>query len=308
MRLLITGAGGLLGLNLALDAMRWHEVTGLSRGRLTGAPFPFLQVDLLETGAMVRALEESRAEAVVHCAAAADLDFCERNPHLAHRINVEVPEQIASECTKRDIRMIHISTDAVFDGRKRGEYTEADEPCPVGVYAVTKRAAEDAVIRASRQAIVARVNFYGWSASGQRSLAEFFVNNLRKGSGVHGFVDVWFCPMLVNDLADLLLALVVSDLHGVYHVVGPQAMTKYQFGVEIARRFGFNEALIAPQAVEDSGLVARRSHNLRLSTHKLSTELGWPLPGFSTGIERFYSQYTQGYPQKVRSYRAEQPG
>jgi dTDP-4-dehydrorhamnose reductase len=150
---------------------------------------------------------------------------------------------------------------------------------------------------------VARVNFYGWSLGGRRSLAEFFLNNLQNSKSMSGFTDVIFCPMLANQLARLLLSMLQQQLVGLYHCVGPQAMSKYQFGVEIARRFGLRESEISPKSILSSGLPTRRSHNLALSTHKLSTALGAALPSFSTGLDEFLSQYQQGYPQKIRSYQ-----
>jgi dTDP-4-dehydrorhamnose reductase len=92
-------------------------------------------------------------------------------------------------------------------------------------------------------------------------------------------------------------------LSGLHHVVGPQPMSKYQFGVEIARQFGLDESAISPRSVLDSGLTARRAPNLWLSTNRLSTALGEPLPVFSTGLDQFYTQFQQGYPQKIRSYQ-----
>jgi dTDP-4-dehydrorhamnose reductase len=186
---------------------------------------------------------------------------------------------------------------------REGPYTEDDEPHPVSVYATTKLEGEQAVLSTHPDAIVARVNFYGWSPSGKRSLAEFFFNNLSSKKSIGGFTDVIFCPMYVTNLAELLMAMLQKRLYGLYHVVGPQAMSKYQFGVEIARKFGLSEALVLPKSVQSSSLVAQRSHNLWLSTNKLSTDLGQPLPDFSTGLDKFYSQFQQGYPQKIRSYQ-----
>ncbi|HLO14886.1 MAG TPA: sugar nucleotide-binding protein, partial [Anaerolineales bacterium] len=94
-----------------------------------------------------------------------------------------------------------------------------------------------------------------------------------------------------------------KDLSGLYHVVGAQAMNKYQFGVEIARTFGLRENLISPKSVLSSELTAKRSHNLWMSIHKLSTDLGREIPDFSTGLDEFYTQFQQGYPQKIRSYQ-----
>ncbi len=302
MRILITGASGLLGLNLALQASRLHQVVGTARSPLQAVPFELMEVDFLNPQAVQTMLKHSKPQAVIHCAAMADVDACEADPDQAHRLNAELPAQIADLCARRGIRLVHISTDAVFDGQKSSPYTESDPANPLGVYAQTKYDGEQAVLQANPQAIVARVNFYGWSLNGKRSLAEFFVNNLSKGKTINGFTDVIFCPMLVDHLGEVLLGMLERGLRGLYHVVGAQAMSKYQFGVEIARKFGFNESQISPQSVDKSSLNARRSHNLRLSTHKLSTDLGVSLPGFSTGLDEFYTQYQQGYPQKIRSY------
>ena len=308
MRLLVTGASGLLGLNLSLHARRAHTVIGVDRGTLVAPPFELLKMDLLEDGALERAVMESRADAVIHCAAVAEVDWCEQNPDLAWRVNAELPGQVATVCARSGVGLVHISTDAVFDGISPGPYTEADEPHPIGVYALTKHAGESAALEAHPHAIVARVNFYGWSVSGTRSLAEFFVNSLKAGIAVRGFTDVIFCPMLVNDLATTLLRMLEAGLKGVFHSVGPEPMSKYEFGVEIARKFGFDERLVSADSVEDAGFAAPRAHNLHLSVHKLSTALGGAIPRFSTGLETFYTQYEQGYPQQLRSYQQPSTG
>lgn len=303
MRLLITGSSGLLGLNLALQAASAHEVIGVDRNLLVGIPFQLKQADLLTEGILDSLLDQARPQAVIHCAALADLEACEANPELARRLNTTLPAQLAHACRQRGIALIHISTDAVFDGQKDGFYTEEDTPHPLSVYARTKLDSERAVLEIYPQAIVARVNFYGWSLRGKRSLAEFFFTNLSQNKIINGFTDVYFCPMFVNDLGRVLLKMLEKRLSGLYHVVGPQAMSKYQFGVEIARQFGLPEANITPKSIRASGLTAPRSQNLCLSTEKVSTALGEPLPSFSTGLAEFYAQYQQGYPQKLRSYQ-----
>ncbi|MFZ5904372.1 MAG: SDR family oxidoreductase [Chloroflexota bacterium] len=302
MRLLVTGASGLLGLNLALEAMSAHEVIGVDRGKLVRAPFRVMKMDLLAPAAVETLLDSARPEWVIHCAALADLEACEENPGLARRLNADLPGDLASACASRGIRLVHISTDAVFDGTKDGFYTEEDTPNPLGIYAQTKLAGERAVLEAYPGAVVARVNFYGWSLGGRRSLAEFFFNNLTHNKSMSGFTDVVFCPMFVRHLAGVLLSMLEKRLGGLYHAVGAQAMSKYQFGVEIARKFSLPESEISPKSILSSSLTARRSHNLWLSTDKLSTDLGESLPEFSTGLDEFFTQYRQGYPQKIRSY------
>jgi dTDP-4-dehydrorhamnose reductase len=275
----------------------------VDRSKLTRTPFELIKADLLEPGACSRLLDQVRPDAVIHTAANAIVDACEADPDGARLLNAEFPGQLAQLCAKRNVGMIHISTDAVFDGTKNDFYTEDDAPNPLGVYAQTKLEGERNALSANPDAAVARVNFFGWSLSGTRSLSEFFYNNLSAGKTVNGFTDVWFCPMFVDDLAETLGKMLEKGLSGLYHAVGSEALTKYDFGVKIARQFGFDEGLVRPMSVEASSLKAKRSHQLRLSVHKLSTALGASIPGVSTGIARFYTQFVEGYPQKMRSYQ-----
>jgi dTDP-4-dehydrorhamnose reductase len=302
-RILVTGSSGLLGLNLIQEVMGIYDVIGVDRGKLVNAPFKLIKADLLDPGALDLALDSAQPDWLINCVALPDLEACEDNPDLAHRLNIDLSAQMAKACKGRGVSYVHISTDAVFDGTKDGFYTEEDTPNPLSIYARTKFAGEQVVLAENPDAIVARVNFYGWSLSGRRSLAEFFYHNLTHGRSMSGFTDVRFCPMLVNDTARTLIKMLQKNLHGLYHLVGPQAMSKYQFGIEIARRFGLRESEISPKSINTSSLIARRAHNLCLSTNKLSTDLGEPLPDFPTGLKEFFTQFEQGYPQKIRSYQ-----
>jgi len=303
MKILVTGASGLLGLNLSLLEMGMHSIVGVDRSKLAGTPFEIIKADLLDPEVEHRILDTVRPDAVIHTAALANLESCEEQPETARLLNAELPGELAAACARRGIGMMHISTDAVFDGTKDGVYTEEDATNPQGIYADTKLQGEQNVLSANPSAVVVRVNFFGWSLNGTRSLPEFFINSLSAGKRADGFTDVFFCPLFVGDLAELLIKMLDKGLNGIYHVVGSESLSKYDFGVGIARRFGLDEGLIDPVSVEESDLKARRSHNLRLSVHKLSTVIGESVPGFSTGLDRFYAQYQQGYPQKLRSYQ-----
>ena len=154
------------------------------------ANFTYKQAELTEPDIIEQLVEEEKPEVILHCAAIANMEACEANPQLAHEVNAVLPGRIAQVARKHEIQMIHISTDAVFDGTK-GNYNESDTPHPLSVYARTKLEGENAVLSANPEALVARVNFYGWSVSGTRSLAEFFVNDVAKGSRSKGS-PMWF--------------------------------------------------------------------------------------------------------------------
>ncbi len=301
-RILLTGASGLLGLNLALavDGKK-HQVIGVANTQpFKWVNFKSVQAELTEPGVLERLFEEESPQAVIHCAAMANVDDCESKPELAEMVNAQLPGRIAALAAQHKAKMVHISTDAVFDG-VRGDYLETDEPNPLSIYAATKLGGEKAVAQANPDAMIARVNFYGWSQTGKRSLAEWFVTNLAAGNPIKGFSDVRFCPLMVIDLVNTLMEAIDLDLKGIYHVVGAQPMSKFDFGQAIAAKFGFDGSLLTPASVDDGGLKAARSHNLTLNTAKISAALGHALPDFEGGLQKFYDQYRHGFPQFLKT-------
>jgi dTDP-4-dehydrorhamnose reductase len=301
MRLLVTGASGLLGLNLSLVASRQgHAVTGLVHSRdLQHVPFEVRQVDLLDMDRTLDTIKASEPDAIIHCAAIASINAAEKNPDLSLQLNGAVPGELAGAAACWKIPFLHISTDAVFDGQQGG-YRETDPTHPLSIYARTKLAGEQAVLAANPDAIIARTVFYGWSLSGTRSLAEFFFNNLRDGNPINGFEDILFCPLYVETLAESLLEMLAANLSGIYHVVGSESLSKFEFGQRLANRFGFNADLIAPIRAADLDRGAPRSSKLTLSNEKLQADLGHPLPNVEEGLDRFYKRWQEGYPQTLQ--------
>lgn len=316
MRILITGASGLLGLNLALETAQGgpagnvpsdaahsderHTVFGVVNQHVLHTDlFKVIKADLLVPGELERLLDQTQPDWVINCAALAILDACETNPELARQLNTEMPRKLAAIVARSGARLLHVSTDSVFDG-ERGDYSEEDTPEPVNTYARTKLAGEQAVTQTNPDAVIARVVMYGWSMSGKRSLAEWFLNNLRSGNSMLGFTDVFFCPLWVNDLAKLFLMMLSNGLKGLYHVVSPKSTSKYHFGVAISRQFELDESLITRASMAEAGLRTVRAPNLTLRSDKLAHDLGINLPTWEDGLPYFYDQYRQGYAQLLQ--------
>jgi dTDP-4-dehydrorhamnose reductase len=181
-----------------------------------------------------------------------------------------------------------------------GGYQESDPTHPLSVYARTKRKGEERVLRQNPDAVVARVVFYGWSLSGSRSLSEFFFSNLKQGNRIKGFVDTYFCPLYVEHLADTLLEMLAAGLQGVYHVVSPEHLSKYAFGVRLARKFGFDPDLIEPVEMAQGRDGAPRSLKLILDSSKIERALRHTLPSVDEGIAMLHQRWLSGYPAKLQ--------
>ncbi len=301
-RILVTGASGLLGVNLALQAAKSDQVIGVTFSQeLKNVPFDVLQADLTDPVELRKTIEQTNPELVINCAAMADIDSCENDPETAEKINAYMPQYLVEICKRNNIRLVHISTDAVFDG-KRGDYTEEDHPNPLSVYARTKLEGETSVSNLNAYALILRVNFYGYSINGKRSLAEFFLYNLATGTAVKGFTDVIFCPLLTQHLSEIIFKMLDKDLKGIYHLVSSEGLSKYEFGLRIAETFDLNPALITSAKLSEGGLKAPRALNLRLRIEKLIHDLGEIPPGQSEGLQKFYQLYKEGYPQQLRSF------
>lgn len=299
MRYLVTGASGLLGLNLSLWLEKENSVVGvIHRPELKAVPYKVIVTDLSQPGECEKVIDRVKPDAVIHTAAMAIVDDCENQPEQARLVNAELPGHLAELTHKMGIQMLHISTDAVFDGQK-GNYIEEDSPNPLGVYAQTKLDGEKAIQESNPDAVIARVNFYGFSLRGQRSLAETFIKKLECGICMNGFTDIHFCSMYVMDLSRILIRMIELQLKGLYHTVSRECISKYEFGVRIARKFGFDPNLIKPISVDDSGLVAKRSPNLCLNVQKLEKALGKSLPCQDEGIEKLYGDFQSGTREKL---------
>jgi dTDP-4-dehydrorhamnose reductase len=301
--ILVTGASGLLGASVAFLAReQGRKLVGLyHRHPLHMDGVQSLGADLSDPVETRRIFLEVKPSIVVHCAAATNVDWCEEHPEEAHRINVTMPAAIAEMAAQSDTRLIHVSTDSVFDG-ERGDYTETDTPAPVNVYANTKLQGEREVLRRNPAASIARVSLYGWNAQNKESLAEWILRELTLGNTVPGFSDVHFCPVLANDVAEILFALLDQNLTGVYHIVGSERVSKCEFARRVASTFGFDPRQVVPTLLADAKLKARRPQDTSLNTGKICGALGRPMPDVEAGLRRFARLRENGYVDRIKSH------
>jgi dTDP-4-dehydrorhamnose reductase len=194
--------------------------------------------------------------------------------------------RIARMAARHEARLLYVSTDSVFDGL-RGDYRETDPPGPVNTYARTKLHGEQVTLDHNPSATICRVNFYGWKAQSKRSLAEWILEQLARGEVVRGFTDVFFCPIFTGDLSEILLAMLDQDLRGLFHVVGSERVSKYEFARRVAASFGFDAHQVIASEMAEAKLKAPRPRDTSLNTEKICAALRRPMPDVDSGLSRF---------------------
>ncbi|QFR34380.1 dTDP-4-dehydrorhamnose reductase [Ancylobacter sp. TS-1] len=271
-RLLLLGAGGQVG----------REIAALAPGRVPGlVALDRAGLDITDAPALDAALAAHRPDVVINAAGYTAVDRAESEPEAAHLINAVAPGRIAAACARHGARLIHISTDYVFDGTKAGAYVEDDPVAPLGVYGISKEAGERAVRERLDAHLIVRTSWvYGIHGA---NFLKTMLRLARERDRLTVVADQKGCPTATVDVAEGLLAAAVA-LHegrmapGTYHLAGTGATSWYGFARAIIERAAAHTGRrpeIVPIATADYPTPARRPANSELSSEKLAQAIGF---------------------------------
>jgi dTDP-4-dehydrorhamnose reductase len=293
-RVLITGGSGLLALNWACCMRESHEVILARHSRkITLDRVSLARIDLESVAALSKQLEALRPGLVVHAAGLTSVDLCEQQPAAARHANAELARNIALATHRLNIKLIHISTDHLFDG-SRSLYAETDPPAPLNVYARTKLQAEEWVMQENPDAILVRTNFFGWGHHYRQSLSDWILASLRNGRTISMFDDVFFTPLLADQLAQTVHLLAERNVAGTYHVAADERLSKYDFALRLSRVFGVPEALIQRAKIAASVSRVLRPLDMSLDNSKTRQCLGISLGGVDDSLDALVAQEHDG--------------
>lgn len=263
-RVLVTGSNGLLGTKVLEQLCRGvgdAEPLAVSRGTCANAylgTFPFWQLDVTDRAAVERVFDRARPDVVVHTAAVTDVDGCERERDRAWATNAAGTEHVAHASAAHGAHLVYLSTEYVFDGGN-GPYAEGDSTNPLGWYAQTKYAGEQAVIAAGGGGAVARTTVvFGDAPHVRANFVLWLIGKLRAGERVRVVDDQIGSPTLADNLAEMVLALGLGRARGIYHTAGATVMSRYEFARLAATTFELDATLIDPIPTASLGQPAPR--------------------------------------------------
>jgi len=286
-RILITGGSGHLGSVFTRRMLKDYQVTSTYHKNLNfieGCAHKYLDIRNYRDVADIFNLV--RPELVINCAALANVDKCEEDTKMAWALNEEGVESIAQYTRKVNAKLVHISTDSVFDG-ERGNYNETDKAHPINIYAASKFQGERAATWA-QEFLIIRTAFFG-----HKGLAKWVVDSLKEKKQIDMFRDVYFSPIFTEDLVDIIIKMCEKNLQGGYHVGGQGSWSKYKFGVYLARVMGLDPFLIKRVMVKTLKERVPRPKNLSLDVSKVERDLGIKMPTLTEGLKRFKESYAK---------------
>lgn len=272
--ILITGGAGLLAINWATRISEFNSVSlGIHNRKITLPHTQSLCVDLESVKQIRQTLDKLAIDTVIHTAAVSNIEKCEQMPQLAEHINVELAHNVAQAAREHGARLVHISTDHLFDGSSPMR-TEDDPIAPLNVYARTKGEAETRVMAACPGALVIRTNFYGWGTTYRSSFSDGILASLNTGQSVMLFEDVYYTPILIDVLVDAVQKLLSAAQTGIFNIVCDQRISKFDFGLKLATGFGFDPALIRRTRLSERKDLTLRPFDMSLSNRKAVGVLG----------------------------------
>src|SRR5436309_9154411 len=288
-KIVIIGAGGRLGAALMREYRDKYNVVG----------FNHAQLDLSKLNDVRAKLCPTNFDVLINAAAFTNVDLCETERDRAYLINAEAPALLANICRDKAAKLIHFSTDYVFDGKKRAPYTEEDEADPISVYGASKLAGEKNVLAAQNRHLIVRVS---WVFGPDRpSFIDGMIKRAQENETVDAIADKFSTPTYTHDIANMLSQFFdgyVED--GILHFAsaGKCSWQEYaQWALDCCREFGvpMKAKIVGPIKLNDmQDWVARRPLYSVLSTAKHNQLTGTPprtwREAVADYITRFYSK------------------
>ncbi len=277
MKVAITGYLGMLGSELyKLFREKNNTVTGFDRDKF----------DLTDFSRTESEIAKFSPDILIHTAAMTDVDGCEKEPSQAEMLNHLVTENLAKICGKKKIKLVYISTDYVFSGKKQDYYIESDTTHPISVYGWTKLRGEKKVKKHKRNLIIRISWLFGKK---RKNFVNFVVDNLKKDSEIRIINDQVGTPTYAVDLSLAIKFLIQKDASGIFHCSNSDECTWYDWAVYIQKisRLGGE---ITPISVKDFPRPAPRPKNSRLLNSRLVEEYSYKMPSWHNATKRFLKE------------------
>lgn len=284
-KILVLGAGGHIGYHIAVGLSDKCEVIPVV-GRFCPPAIRAQSCDITLGNDVAGLISDERPDVVVNTAALTDADLCQKKPLLARKINVDGAFNVAKACAKTGAYLIHYSTDLVFDGL-RGMYREEDEINPLNVYARSKADSENIALDANRETAILRTAIvYGPGSGNGKSFFETSIDRARDNEKVRLFTDQHRSFLYIGDSAQAVMALIEARPRGIYHVAGPERLSRYDFMLKAFEFLNLPTDNVESMSLKDLPDMAPRPADCSLDISKLTNETGWKPSSFDEAMER----------------------
>ena len=279
-KLFIIGIGSLTGSKIAQLGKNDYEISGSFNLRDPKIEsINSLKFDISKNDPMEKIFNEFPPDVIINCTALNSVDYCEKHQVEAKKINSNFLNELSNICDARDIKLVHLSTDSVFDGTKITPYVETDIPNPINIYGKTKLSGEKFVLNYPKNLVVRASVLYGLLPKNIESLdtsskkpmnfAQWLITQLSRKEEVNIITDELSTPIIADDFAKSILYLISKNEVGLFHSAPDVKISRYDFSIKLAKSLELNIDLILPTTTQNLGRNVQTALNKCLSSDKL---------------------------------------
>lgn len=298
--ILLTGGSGLLAVNWFYSKYNEYSVyLGLNERKIHPDNCQVIFLDFFSEESLMKQLEAVGPSVVIHTAGLTSVEKCENNPELAFHVNVELSCMVANVTKRIGVRLVHISTDHLFKGNA-SMLSELEPRHAINVYGMTKALAESKVEEINPEALIIRTNFYGWGTSYRKSFSDYIIESLRNQKLLSLFDDVYYTPILAENLINTVHELLERNEKGIFNIVSDDRISKYDFGILIAEEFGLDKTYIERCYLHSKSNLVKRPYDMSLSNQKVKKLLGKNLGTVKQHITKLHEQEFETKTKKIQ--------
>jgi len=289
-RILVLGGTGLVGSTFINSSKDLFEIFYTYNNNLVDFDkITSYKIDLLtDIEQLSSIMDDIKPDVVIHTVAYPSVDFCETNHELADKLHVHATQTIVDCAIKNNTKIIFLSTDGVFEGKFDKKYNENDATNPVNYYGITKLNAEKIVLEKPNNVVLRTAVIYGWHEKSR--FTNWIISYLKEGKIVDPFIDQYNTPTLVDDLVKALAKIIEYDVCGLFHTVGKSCVSRYEFALLLADKFGLEKNLIKPVTSYEKKQDAPRPAKTCLDASKLENLINFEFCTVNEGILKIFEQ------------------
>ncbi len=285
-KIVFTGITGLLGGYFLKTKKSGYGIIGIGNKNISQNNDNFFQIDITNKKQVLDFINKINPSVIIHAASIGNVDYCERNPDEAYKVNIEGTKNIINAAKKARAKIIFLSSNAVFDGNNP-LYDEKALSSPIDIYGKTKKEGESLIKMSGLNFVILRLmTMYGWpQAGGRGNPVTWIIDKLKTGEKINVVSDIYNNHLWAGQAAEVIWEILKKDIKNeTYNIAGMDCISRYDLALKVAKIFELDPSLITPVTSDFFKSIAKRPKNTCFNVSKMETQLGIKAVSIDEGL------------------------